>query len=62
MPHRIYLEPVEDAVNMPGSVYAHVPSLGPTTHGHGVKAALEAARDLIDVWMEEKRAPGDSPE
>ena len=37
---------------MPGYYYAHVPSLGLTTHGLG----MEAARDLLALWIEEKRA------
>ena len=45
---------------MPGYFYAHVPSLGLTTHGLGVEGALEAARDLVTLWAEEKRAHGEN--
>ncbi len=45
---------------MPGYFYACVPSLGLTTHGLGMEGALEAARDLVTLWNEEKRAQGES--
>ena len=45
-----------------GLYYAHVPSLGITTHGHGIEGAMEAARDLIALWVEEKRAHGEVPQ
>ena len=35
--------------------------LGITTHGHGIEGALEAARDLIHLWVNEKRAGGENP-
>ena len=44
-----------------GTYYAHVPSLGLTTHGQGIEAAMEAARDLIQLWVEEKRSHGETP-
>lgn len=51
-----------DVQEEPGLYYAHVPSLGLTTHGYGIEAATEAARDLIQLWVEEKRAYGETPE
>ena len=56
MRYSVLLEPVAEQENMPGYFYAHVPSLGITTHGQGMEGALEAARDLIHVWVDEKRA------
>jgi predicted RNase H-like HicB family nuclease len=56
MRYSVLLESVEERENMPGYFYAHVPSLGITTHGQGMEGALEAARDLIHVWVGEKRA------
>ena len=56
MRYSVLLESVEERENMPGYFYAHVPSLGITTHGQGMEGALEAARDLIHVWVCEKRA------
>jgi predicted RNase H-like HicB family nuclease len=61
MRYSVLLEPVEEAENLPGFYYAHVPSLGLTTHGDGVEGALSAARDLIHLWVDEKRAAGESP-
>jgi len=61
MRYSVLSEPVEQGENMPGFFYAHVPSLGITTHGQGAEAALEAARDLIHLWVDEKRAAGENP-
>ena len=44
-----------------GIYYAHVPSLGITTHGEGIEGAMAAARDLIRLWVEEKREQGETP-
>lgn len=60
MRYGVLLEPVEASQGMPGSYYAHVPSLGLTTHGEGVEGAMSAARDLIRLWVEEKREAGES--
>ena len=60
MRYNVLVEPVEELENMPGCNYAHVPSLGITTHGNGVEGALVAARDLIRLWVDEKRAAGES--
>ena len=49
------LEAIPQSENMPGYFYAHVPSLGLTTHGFGEKGALEAAKDLVKLWLEEKK-------
>ena len=59
MRYSVLVEPVEEAENLPGFYYAHVPSLGLTTHGSGVEGAIAAARDLIHLWVEEKRAAGE---
>ena len=58
MRYSVLLEPVEESERMPGFYYAHVPSLGITTHGDGVEGALAAARDLIHLWVEEQRTSG----
>jgi predicted RNase H-like HicB family nuclease len=60
MRYSVLLEPVEELENMPGCFYAHVPSLGITTHGQGMEGALEAARDLIQVWLDETGAASGS--
>jgi predicted RNase H-like HicB family nuclease len=61
MRYSVLVEPVEESEHLPGFYYAHVPSLGLTTHGDGVEGALAAARDLIHLWVDEKRAAGESP-
>jgi hypothetical protein len=43
-----------------GYYYAHVPSLGLTTHGPGIEGARLAAADLLRVWVAEKRASGEA--
>jgi hypothetical protein len=42
-----------------GYFYAHIPSLGLTTHGLGVDGARQAAFDLARVWLAEKKPQGD---
>lgn len=40
--------------------YAHIPSLGLTTHGQGIEGARMAAHDLAALWIAEKRANGEA--
>ena len=55
MRYSVALEVVPESEQMPGYFYAHIPSLGLTTHGLGSNGALEAAKDLVKLWTEEKR-------
>ena len=55
MRYSVALEVVPESEQMPGYFYAHIPSLGLTTHGLGSNGALEAAKDLVKLWIEEKR-------
>ena len=55
----VVFERVEDAGFPAGHYYAHVPSLGLTTHGLGVEGARRAAADLLQLWLAEKRASGE---
>jgi predicted RNase H-like HicB family nuclease len=55
----ILFEKVEDKDFPPGYFYAHLPSLGLTTHGLGLDGARKAAYDLARVWLSEKRAQGE---
>ena len=59
MVYSIVFEKITDASFPSGYYYAHVPALDLTTHGVGIEGAREAARDLITVWLEEKRANGE---
>jgi predicted RNase H-like HicB family nuclease len=59
MSYGILFEKVEDKDFPPGYYYAHVPSLGLTTHGLGLDGARQAALDLARIWLAEKKAQGD---
>ncbi len=52
-----------EAINEPdfeGYYYAHIPTLDLTTHGEGVEGALAAAQELVEAWIGEKQAHGES--
>lgn len=55
----VVFEKVADPDFMPGFYYAHIPSLGLTTHGSGIEGARQAAVDLLRLWLAEKRAQGE---
>lgn len=59
MRYAVMVERIPDEEAIPGFFYAHIPSLGLTTHGSGIEGALEAARDLATLWVDEKRASGE---
>ena len=42
-----------------GYYYAHIPTLGLTTHGLGIDGALAMADDLVTLWIEELEANGE---
>ena len=52
----IVFEQIEDSSLPEGYYYAHIPSLGLTTHGYGIDGAKKAALDLIKLWIAEKKA------
>jgi hypothetical protein len=52
----ILFEKVEEKGFAPGYFYAHIPSLGLTTHVLGVDGARQAAFDLARIWLAEKKA------
>jgi predicted RNase H-like HicB family nuclease len=52
----VVFEAVQDAGFPAGYYYAHLPSLGLTTHGPGIEGARQAAADLLRLWLAEKRA------
>ena len=56
----VLFEKVTDKDFPAGYYYAHVPSLGLTTHGLGVEGARQAAADLLRLWIVEKRAHGEA--
>jgi len=55
----ILFEKVTDNDFPEGYFYAHIPSLGLTTHGLGVEGARQETFDLARVWLAEKKAQGD---
>lgn len=59
MQYGIVFEKIEETDFPTGYYYAHVPSLGLTTHGLGVEGARDAAVDLIKLWIAEKKANGE---
>ncbi len=60
MNYGILFERIEEQDFPRGQYYAHIPSLGLTTHGLGIEGAREAARDLLQEWIAEKRANHES--
>ncbi|MBS4029306.1 MAG: type II toxin-antitoxin system HicB family antitoxin [Ignavibacteriales bacterium] len=59
MTYSILFEKINDQSFPKGYFYAHIPSLDLTTHGLGIEGAEEAAKDLIHLWIEEKKANGE---
>ena len=59
MRYFVLLEPINEA-DFQGYYYAHIPTLDLTTHGQGVEGALAAAQELVEAWIAEKRARGES--
>ncbi len=55
----VVFEKIQDGGFPEGYYYAHVPSLGLTTHGSGIEGARAAAEDLVKLWIAEKRANGE---
>jgi predicted RNase H-like HicB family nuclease len=60
MIYGILFQKIEDPDFPPDHYYAHIPELGLTTHGPGIQGAREAAKDLITLWIAEKKANGES--
>ncbi len=57
MRYTMIVEPTREA-DHPGWFYAHVPSLGLTTHGQGVEGAKAAAKELVEGWIAELKIIG----
>jgi predicted RNase H-like HicB family nuclease len=56
----VMFEKVQDSGFPTGYYYAHIPSLNLTTHGLGIEGARTAATDLLQLWVAEKRANGET--
>ncbi|MBI3579168.1 MAG: type II toxin-antitoxin system HicB family antitoxin [Ignavibacteriales bacterium] len=59
MTYSILFERVTDTSFPSGYYYAHIPALDLTTHGLGIEGAKEAAKDLLRLRIEEKKANGE---
>ncbi len=59
MRYSVFLEPVREP-EFQGYYYAHIPTLDLTTHGEGMEGALKAAQELVEAWITEKRAHGET--
>lgn len=56
MSFKVVFEQIQDTGFPLGYFYAHVPSLGLTTHGLGIEGAKNAVIDLLRLWLAEKFA------
>lgn len=56
----VLFERVQDAGFPAGYYYAHLPTLGLTTHGVGIEGARAAALELATLWLAEKNANGET--
>ncbi len=59
MRYSVLIESVNET-GFEGYYYAHVPTLDLTTHGQGIEGALRAAKELVEAWVAEKRAHGET--
>ena len=59
MRYSVLIEAVNEA-GFEGYYYARVPSLDLTTHGQGMEGALQAAQELVEAWVAEKHAHGET--
>jgi predicted RNase H-like HicB family nuclease len=59
MQYSILFEAVHEPGFPEGYYYAHIPALDLTTHGLGIEGARAAALELVQGWIEEKRARGE---
>jgi predicted RNase H-like HicB family nuclease len=55
----VLFEKLTEAGFPPGYYYAHVPALALTTNGLGIEGAREAALDLVQLWIAEKKTNGE---
>ena len=59
MTYTILFQKIEENNFPDGYYYAHIPALDITTHDFGIEGAREAAKDLLKIWIEEKKACGE---
>ncbi len=54
MSYPVIYEKIDDDEFPFGYYYAHLPTLGLTTHGEGIEGAKMAALDLLKLWVSEE--------
>ncbi len=59
MTYTIIYEKIKDASFPEGYFYARIPAFDLTTHGIGIEGAKKAAEELLQAWIDEKRANGE---
>ncbi len=59
MTYTIIYEKINDTSFPKGYYYAHIPAFDLTTHGLGIEGAKKAAEELLQIWIEEKKANGE---
>jgi len=62
MSYLVIFEKISDASFPPDFYYAHIPAFGLTTHGKGIEGARQAANDLLQLWIAEKKANNETVE
>jgi predicted RNase H-like HicB family nuclease len=60
MNYPVLFERITSADFPAGYYYAHLPTLGLTTHGIGIDGAKAAATDLARLWIAEKQSNGET--
>jgi predicted RNase H-like HicB family nuclease len=61
MNYPLVFEKVSEPGFPEGYCYAHLPTLGLSTHGEGIAGARKAAEDLAGLWISELRNRGEAP-
>lgn len=59
MQYTVFYHRIDEPGIAEGMYYAHIPTLDLVTHGKGIEGACEAAQDLIELWITEKKANGE---
>lgn len=62
MTYTILFQKIDEKDFPSGFYYAHIPAFDITTHGSGIEGAREAAKDLLKIWIEEKKSEGEKIE
>ena len=60
MGYSVVYEKINDGSLPDNYYYAFIPALDLTTHGLGLEGAKKAAQDLLDIWLTEKKANGET--